>query len=138
MHKRVLLTSATGYVGGSVLTSLLASPRLEPISISVLARDLKRLAALEGKVSLVTFRDLDDTDSLESIASKFDIIYPLRQWSPRGLSTSVHPWAGPKKKVTGWRTISHPHFRNIKSGRLWDHQTIRRNSSILRQTRRHL
>ncbi|CAI6090584.1 unnamed protein product [Clonostachys chloroleuca] len=113
MHKRVLLTGATGYVGGSVLTSLLASPRLEPISISVLARDLKRLAALEGIVSLVTFRDLDDTDSLESIASKFDIVYPLRQWSPRGLSTSVHPWAGPKKKVTGWRTILHPRTSSL-------------------------
>ncbi|CAG9988711.1 unnamed protein product [Clonostachys byssicola] len=74
MEKRVLLTGATGYVGGSVLANLLASPRLGQLSISALARDPERLKALEDKVSFVPFQGLDDTDALESIASQFDVV----------------------------------------------------------------
>lgn len=76
----ILLTGSTGYIGGSVLTQLLASqePALRNITISCLVRRQEQADQLSSKygkrVSPVLFRDLDDSETIIKVASEHDII----------------------------------------------------------------
>ncbi|TPX07959.1 uncharacterized protein E0L32_010414 [Thyridium curvatum] len=77
---KLLLTGATGYVGGTVLHHLINSPNpgLKDVTISLLVRGEDRAQMLEetyGKrVECILFNDLDDTDLVRSVASQHDII----------------------------------------------------------------
>ncbi|TDZ38489.1 hypothetical protein C8035_v004796 [Colletotrichum spinosum] len=81
---RILLTGATGYVGGTVLHHLLATPSLtsvitpsNPVTLPVRA-PLDRLAKLTAtygsRVNPVPFTSLDDTAALRTLASQHDIV----------------------------------------------------------------
>ncbi|RYO78674.1 hypothetical protein DL766_004883 [Monosporascus sp. MC13-8B] len=72
---KVLLTGSTGYIGGSVLSTLLTSknPAVEHISLSALVRGEDRARLLtEAGVNVELFEDLDQTELLENIASNYD------------------------------------------------------------------
>ncbi|KAJ4422367.1 hypothetical protein N0V82_003021 [Gnomoniopsis sp. IMI 355080] len=77
---RILLVGATGYVGGTVLHRLLTGPNaLSKIcSITVLVRGEDRATKLGqvygDRIVTTLFKNLDDTDIVEDIASQHDLI----------------------------------------------------------------
>jgi len=76
---KVLLTGATGYIGGSVLTQLLASdaPALKDVPISCLVRREEQADLLSStygsRVNPILFKDLDDSETIIKVASEHDI-----------------------------------------------------------------
>jgi nucleoside-diphosphate-sugar epimerase len=77
---KILLTGATGYIGGSVLTQLLASraPALEKIQFSCLVRRQEQADLLTStygdRVVPILFKDLDDSETIIKVASEHDIV----------------------------------------------------------------
>ncbi|KAK8117377.1 uncharacterized protein PG998_005658 [Apiospora kogelbergensis] len=78
---KILLTGATGYVGGTVLHRLLNSsaPSLQHLKVSVLVRGEDRADQLvraygAHRVSPILFRDYDETELIEKLASQHDIV----------------------------------------------------------------
>ncbi|KAH7236401.1 hypothetical protein BKA59DRAFT_426846 [Fusarium tricinctum] len=74
---KVLLTGATGYIGGSVLNTIITSshPSIKNIQITALVRreeQVKTLADLN--ITPVLFSSLDDTELLEQLASEHDVV----------------------------------------------------------------
>ncbi|KAH8890160.1 NAD dependent epimerase/dehydratase family protein [Thozetella sp. PMI_491] len=74
---KVLLIGATGYIGGSVLSTLLASgnPRIQACTYTALVRKQEHVEKLEVHgVRAVVFPGLDDLDLLRQVASEHDIV----------------------------------------------------------------
>lgn len=77
---KILLTGATGFIGGSVLTQLLTShvPALKKTPISCLVRRQEQADLLTStygdRVAPVLFKDLDDSDTIVNVASEHDIV----------------------------------------------------------------
>ncbi|KAI8952206.1 NAD dependent epimerase/dehydratase family protein-like protein [Xylaria longipes] len=77
---RVLLTGATGFIGGSVLTQLLdsASPSLQSAPITCLVRGADRAAKLTAaygdRVKPVLYKDLDDLETATAAAAQHDVV----------------------------------------------------------------
>ncbi|CAG7563067.1 unnamed protein product [Fusarium equiseti] len=74
---KVLLTGATGYIGGTVLNTILTSshPCFKNIHISVLVRRQDQADILSGLgVTPILFSSLNDTDLLTEAASTHDIV----------------------------------------------------------------
>ncbi|KAK8075925.1 hypothetical protein PG994_003197 [Apiospora phragmitis] len=77
---KILLTGATGYVGGTVLHRLMTStaPSVQGLQVSVLVRGEERADKLVrtygDRVSPILFRDYDETELIEQLASQHDIV----------------------------------------------------------------
>lgn len=74
---RLLLTGATGYIGGSILTTLLGSKHesIRDIDISVLVRDEDKGAVLaKDGITSIYFRGFEDVDTIKAAASEHDIV----------------------------------------------------------------
>ena len=77
---KILLTGATGYIGGSILTHLLnsTSPCLSSATITCLVRGQERVTTLSTKygdrVNPVIYKDLDDLETTTAIAAEHDIV----------------------------------------------------------------
>jgi uncharacterized protein YbjT (DUF2867 family) len=74
-YSSVLFLGATGYIGGTVLQTILASST-PPDSITALVRDEKKAEALNSVSSSIkaVVGDLKNTDQLRDLASQNDII----------------------------------------------------------------
>jgi nucleoside-diphosphate-sugar epimerase len=78
--KRILLTGATGYIGGSVLAALLdsADPVLQSAPITCLLCGVDRAVTLSftygDRVKPILCRDLDDVETATTIAAQHDIV----------------------------------------------------------------
>jgi len=74
-YKSVLFLGATGYIGGTVLQTILASPSA-PESITALVRDEKKAEALNSVSPSIkgVVGDLKNTDQLRDLASQHDIV----------------------------------------------------------------
>ncbi|KAF2642890.1 NAD(P)-binding protein [Massarina eburnea CBS 473.64] len=76
----ILLTGVTGYVGGTVLSQLLAStePSLTGLTFDLLVRDAEKAKKLEkeygNRVNPIQWAGLEDTSFIEDIAANYDII----------------------------------------------------------------
>jgi nucleoside-diphosphate-sugar epimerase len=102
---QILLTGVTGYIGGSILTSLLDSPSLKNATITLLLRNQSRAETLTSKfgdrVKPIVYKDLDDLSATTAAASKADLVinagpgfhFPSTQALLRGLAQ--------RKKETG-------------------------------------
>ncbi|KAH8763949.1 hypothetical protein F5882DRAFT_383431 [Hyaloscypha sp. PMI_1271] len=76
MALKVLITGVTGYIGGSVLSTLLDSRQLSKpeISISVLLRGEEKAKLYEAKgLKTFLFNSLDETGLLREVARQHDI-----------------------------------------------------------------
>ncbi|RFN49801.1 nad dependent epimerase dehydratase family protein [Fusarium flagelliforme] len=74
---RILLTGATGYIGGTVLNTILTSshPCFKNVHISVLVRRQDQADILSGLgVTPILFNSLDDTDLLTEAASTHNVV----------------------------------------------------------------
>lgn len=77
---KILLVGATGYVGGTVLSQLLASTEvsLQGLTFDVLVRREHQAELLRSvykdRINTVFWAGLEDVKSIEAIASKYDII----------------------------------------------------------------
>ncbi|KAF5529019.1 NAD dependent epimerase dehydratase family [Fusarium mexicanum] len=73
--QRILITGATGYVGGSVLTTILSNPHLAKLPITALVRTQSQASTLSSlPITPLLFSNLDDTDFLTGVASAHDIV----------------------------------------------------------------
>ena len=77
---KILLTGATGYIGGSILTHLLnsTSPCLSSATITCLVRGQERVTTLSSKygdrVNPVLYKDLDDLETTTAVAAEHDLV----------------------------------------------------------------
>ena len=77
---QILLTGATGYIGGTILAHLLNSPSstLSTATITCLVRGAERITALSSaygaRVNPIVYKDLDDLEATTAIAAQHDII----------------------------------------------------------------
>ncbi|KAM5364335.1 hypothetical protein ACJA88_013120 [Fusarium oxysporum] len=72
---RILITGATGYVGGSVLTTVLSNPFLAKLPITALIRTQSQASTLSSlPVTPLLFANLDDTAFLTEVASTHDVV----------------------------------------------------------------
>ncbi|OKL55584.1 hypothetical protein UA08_09175 [Talaromyces atroroseus] len=74
---KLLLTGATGYIGGTVLTQLLKSqvPDIQTLSVSALIRNPEQAELYASKgVTPILFIGLEDVEHLRRTASGYDII----------------------------------------------------------------
>ncbi|KAL3479830.1 hypothetical protein BJX99DRAFT_62044 [Aspergillus californicus] len=77
MTTNVLVTGATGFIGGSVLAQILSAenPKAKDVAVTALVREKQQAAILAAKgVNAMLFNGLDDTAHLRTIASEFDIV----------------------------------------------------------------
>ncbi|KAI1398858.1 NAD dependent epimerase/dehydratase family protein [Hypoxylon fuscum] len=77
---QILLTGATGYIGGTILTYLLnsSSPALKAATISCLVRGTDRAAKLTSaygaRVRPIVYKDLDDLEATTAAAAQHDLV----------------------------------------------------------------
>ena len=77
---RILITGATGYVGGTVLSQLIAStaPSIKDLTFDLLIRDeaqaVKLRNAYGSRVNTIRWSGLEDTAFIEDTASNYDIV----------------------------------------------------------------
>ena len=77
---KILLTGATGYIGGSILANLLSSssPHSKNITITCLVRGSDRVTKLSSaygdRVRPVLYESLDDIEATTSIAARHDVV----------------------------------------------------------------
>ncbi|KAI1090185.1 NAD dependent epimerase/dehydratase family protein [Rostrohypoxylon terebratum] len=95
---KILLTGATGYIGGTVLSQILdsSSPTLSDVTISCLLRGPDRAAKLSStygsRVNPIVYKDLDDVEATVAAAAEHDIVI-----------TTTHGWhtASPQALLRG-------------------------------------
>ncbi|KAH6896753.1 hypothetical protein B0T10DRAFT_163182 [Thelonectria olida] len=125
---KVLITGATGYVGGAVLSALLSSsnPLIHRLSITTPVRKEEQASALREKgVNAVIFRDLDDFEFLAAAASENDIVIHTASGFHLGSAVSLVAGLGARKKQTGSK-VHYIHTSgtwNLESPRL-DHDEM--------------
>lgn len=104
---KILLTGATGYIGGSVLHHLLQSnaESLKNASVTCLVRGAARIAKLNTeygrRVNPVLFQDLDDTDRIIDIASQHDIVINTTLGYHPASAAAVVKGLAKRKQATG-------------------------------------
>ncbi|KAK3708428.1 hypothetical protein LTR37_011524 [Vermiconidia calcicola] len=104
---KILLTGATGYIGGNILTHLIDSdaPALKNATITCLVRGEDRIQQLNdaygSRVKPELFKDLDDTERSTEVASQHDyIINTTLGFHPESAAALVHGLAK-RKQSTG-------------------------------------
>ncbi|KAL8371166.1 hypothetical protein RB595_001149 [Gaeumannomyces hyphopodioides] len=105
--QKILLTGATGYIGGTVLTTLLASsePAIKASSISALVRKEEQAAVLRGLgVEPILFKGLDDVDALRRAAAEHDAVIHTASSQHDASAVALIRGLGDRKKATGKET----------------------------------
>jgi nucleoside-diphosphate-sugar epimerase len=94
---KILLTGATGYVGGTVLSQLLASvaPSIKSLTIDLLVRDDAQASKLKEaygpRINTLKWSGLEDVAFIEETASNYDIVINTGSgFIPEGTVAFVH------------------------------------------------
>jgi uncharacterized protein YbjT (DUF2867 family) len=104
--KKILLTGATGYIGGSVLTTLLNStvPSLKEAHITLLLRGKDRADAFTAKygdrVKPILYEGKDDLDRTVEVAAQHDIVINTTMGDHPGSSAALVQGLAQRKKST--------------------------------------
>ncbi|KAI0888696.1 NAD dependent epimerase/dehydratase family protein [Annulohypoxylon maeteangense] len=104
---KILLTGATGYIGGTILSYLLdsSSPTLSTATISCLLRGPDRAAKLTAtygsRVNPIVYKDLDDIEATVAAAAEHDIIISTTHGWHGGSSQALIRGLAQRKAATG-------------------------------------
>ncbi|PKS05277.1 hypothetical protein jhhlp_008649 [Lomentospora prolificans] len=101
---KILITGATGYIGGSVLTTLLTSEDagIKSASISALVRKQEQADKLQQNgVQPILFSGLDDTELLTKVASEHDIVINTASAFHNRAAAAIIEGLARRKKDTG-------------------------------------
>jgi uncharacterized protein YbjT (DUF2867 family) len=107
INPRILLTGATGFIGGTILTTLLASssPLLKDNPISLLLRSqaaAEKLKSTYGtRVQTFLYKDLDDIEATIQIASQHDIVINTTLGYHEASAVALTKGLGIRRKETG-------------------------------------
>ncbi|KAK7408363.1 hypothetical protein QQX98_009459 [Neonectria punicea] len=104
---KILITGATGYIGGSVLATLLQStdPNIKTCQISALVRKQDQADALNTKgVNAIVFSGLNDTALIRDVASKHDVVINTASASHSPAAEALILGLADRKKETGKET----------------------------------
>ncbi|KAL2687787.1 hypothetical protein Neosp_005356 [[Neocosmospora] mangrovei] len=103
-QRRILVTGATGYVGGSVLTTLLKSGSvpIQPSAVTALVRkkDQADILATQG-IKTSIFRDLDDSAHLKCVAAEHDVVIHTASGFHLGSALALIEGLGQRKIQNG-------------------------------------
>ena len=108
---QILLTGATGFIGGSILHHLATSPSLSSATITCLIRDPSgsRSSALTSKygsrVRTLPYADLDDTPAIISAASQADIAINTTNGYHASSSAALVQGLAKRKSTNGGRDV---------------------------------
>lgn len=104
MTPKLLITGATGYIGGTVLNHLQTStdPPIKALTLSALVRSNSQAEnlAITG-VNPILFKDLDDTKTLVEAASQHDVVIHTASWGHVESARSLIHGLAQRKKQTG-------------------------------------
>ncbi|KAF6219651.1 hypothetical protein HO133_004120 [Letharia lupina] len=101
---KILVTGATGYIGGTILSDLVNSQNnsLRKSSISGLVRGEAKAKVLSEKgVNVELFSDLDASDEIEKIAGGYDMVIHTASGYHEGSAKALILGLAERKKSTG-------------------------------------
>ncbi|KAI9813306.1 MAG: hypothetical protein M1827_004248 [Pycnora praestabilis] len=101
---RLLLTGATGYIGGSVLSTLLSTKNvsLKTLQISALVRRSHQAQQLSGKgVIPILIKSLDDTETIQRAAAGHDVVIHTASGFHGGSARALIRGLAERKKRVG-------------------------------------
>jgi hypothetical protein len=104
---KILLTGATGFIGGSILDTLLSSdaPALKASTITCLLRDAARASKLTShygrRVQLAEYKDLDDIEATVHFASQHDIVINTTLGFHQASAVALVQGLGKRREQTG-------------------------------------
>ena len=86
---KILLTGATGYIGGSILSALLKDNH-EGVSYGVLIRNAKAASTCEARnITPHLFQGLDDLETIERVAAEYDGAFERKLPDSRKVSQRI-------------------------------------------------
>ncbi|KAL8918673.1 MAG: hypothetical protein Q9208_007234 [Pyrenodesmia sp. 3 TL-2023] len=113
----VLLAGATGYIGGTIVSTLAKSQNdfLEACNVSLLVRGADRARVFDQRLfKTVLFESLQNTAEVERIASDYDLIINTTPGASTGSATAFIKGLGNRKKSTG-RAVYYIHTSGTSS-----------------------
>ncbi|KAL2834026.1 hypothetical protein BJY01DRAFT_224755 [Aspergillus pseudoustus] len=102
--KKILLTGATGYIGGTVLSTLLNSEAesITGAAISVLVRGEHQAGVLKDKgLTTIDFKGFGDDDALREAASEHDVVINTASGFEDGFAASLIRGLAERKNALG-------------------------------------
>ncbi|OQD73586.1 hypothetical protein PENDEC_c014G05107 [Penicillium decumbens] len=104
---RILLTGATGYIGGTILSKLRSSQdeRVKTSQIDVLIRGEDKVSLFENLgVKAITFQSLDETDFIRKVSSNYDVIINTASASHAASAVAMISGLHDRERATGQKT----------------------------------
>lgn len=104
MAAKLLVTGATGYIGGSVLSTLLASEdvNIKKLTFSALVRKKEHCELLEKHgVKAILFSGLDDIEAVKKAASEHDIVINTASAFHADAAAAIIEGLAERQKATG-------------------------------------
>lgn len=101
---KILITGATGYIGGTILSALLASskPALKNLRFSALIRAESQAAQLGALgVTPILFKNLDDVAVIRKAASEHDVVIHTASGFHTASAKALIEGLGDRKRDTG-------------------------------------
>ncbi|KAF8986593.1 hypothetical protein BDQ17DRAFT_1436193 [Cyathus striatus] len=89
INTHILLTGATGYIGGSVLTRLLSHPLSETFQITVLLRDPSKATHFRTMGIKAVVGSHSDHDLLQKLAGDADVVFACADADDEGAARAV-------------------------------------------------
>ncbi|PWN49211.1 NAD dependent epimerase/dehydratase family protein [Violaceomyces palustris] len=105
---KILLTGATGYIGGSVLTELLSTQEFQrgEYQISVLVRNSTCYPKfLEKGVEPISFSGLDDLERIRQVSSQFDVVINTAASGEAEAAKAMVEGLGDRRRSSGSETV---------------------------------
>ncbi|KDQ49807.1 hypothetical protein JAAARDRAFT_42553, partial [Jaapia argillacea MUCL 33604] len=97
----IFVTGATGYIGGSVLTRLLAHPNASSFEITALVRTQEKAKLLEEFGVKTLLGSHSDIDKLEEVASKSNVVFAMANADDLGAAKAILSGFKKRYETTG-------------------------------------